>query len=72
MTVIDNTVVITGVSGRYSEADSIQEFWEKLLGSVPMYSSDARRWPQGEFCFYLSLLVCSQYNIGSIIELIVV
>ncbi|XP_025018649.1 fatty acid synthase, partial [Tetranychus urticae] len=42
----ENTV-ISGISGRYPESDSIEEFWTKLLKGVELYTADDRRWPLG-------------------------
>jgi len=46
---IKEPIVISGLSGRYSEADNIEEFWDKLISKTPLYSSDGRRWPVGMF-----------------------
>jgi len=48
MRVSEERVVISGIAGRYPECNNIQEFWDNLMNSIPMYSSDARRWPIGE------------------------
>ncbi len=40
-------VVISGVSGRFPEADSINEFAENLFNKVDMITADDRRWPTG-------------------------
>lgn len=41
--------IITGVSGRFPESDSIQEFAEHLFNGVDMVTADDRRWPQNYF-----------------------
>lgn len=41
-------IVITGISGRYPDCDSIVEFWEKLVAGMEFGSVDDRRWPIGE------------------------
>ena len=41
-------IVISGISGRYPECESLQEFWDKLSSGVELISSDDRRWPIGE------------------------
>jgi len=46
---LKNDYVISGISGRYPEASDLDEFWQKLLRGEPLYSSDDRRWPVGEF-----------------------
>lgn len=42
-------VVISGMSGRLPEANSIDEFKQKLYDGVDMVTDDERRWPAGEF-----------------------
>jgi len=46
-----NSIVISGVSGRYPECDNIEEFWTSLINGKPLYTSDSSRWPQGKFFF---------------------
>lgn len=41
-------IVISGISGRYPECESLQEFWDKLSAGVELISSDDRRWPIGK------------------------
>ena len=45
----DNDFVITGVSGRFPEANSIQEFADNLFNGVDMVTANDRRWPEGHF-----------------------
>lgn len=45
----DEDIVISGISGRYPESDSLDEFWEKLLSGVELISCNDRRWPIGKF-----------------------
>lgn len=45
---LDSDIVISGISGRFPEADSVEELWDKLMNEIPMYTKDARRWPVGE------------------------
>ncbi|XP_053201167.1 LOW QUALITY PROTEIN: fatty acid synthase-like [Panonychus citri] len=40
-----NLLVISGISGRYPEAQSLEEFWFNLLNGVDGGSIDDRRWP---------------------------
>jgi len=40
-------IVISGISGRYPDCDSITEFWEKLVQGIELSSIDDRRWPLG-------------------------
>lgn len=46
-------IVISGVSGRFPEADSINEFAENLFNKVDMITLDDRRWPTGQKNFNL-------------------
>lgn len=41
--------VITGVSGRFPEANSIDEFASNLFDGIDMVTADDRRWPQGQY-----------------------
>lgn len=41
-------VVISGLSGRFPSADSLQEFRDNLFNSVDMVTADDTRWPQGK------------------------
>ena len=41
-------IVISGISGRYPECESLQEFWDKLHAGVELISCDDKRWPIGE------------------------
>ena len=41
--------VITGVSGRFPEANSIDEFAYNLFNGVDMVTADDRRWPEGQY-----------------------
>ena len=45
----DEEIVISGISGRYPECESIKEFWDKLSAGIELISSDERRWPIGEY-----------------------
>ena len=41
--------VITGVSGRFPEANSIDEFAYNLFNGVDMVTANDRRWPEGQY-----------------------
>ncbi|XP_076049052.1 fatty acid synthase-like [Oratosquilla oratoria] len=41
------TVVVSGMSGRFPESSSIEEFAENLYGGVDMVTEDGRRWQPG-------------------------
>jgi len=40
-------IVISGMSGRFPESDSTDEFAENLYNKVDMITEDDRRWPTG-------------------------
>ena len=44
----DDEVVITGISGRFPECDSMEEFKEQLLAGIDLVTADDRRWPPGK------------------------
>jgi acyl transferase domain-containing protein len=44
-------VVISGMSGRFPESDSTDEFTKNLYNKVDMIPEDDRRWPTGEIHF---------------------
>jgi len=41
-------VVITGISGRYPESDSVEEFKQNLFAGIDLVSEDSRRWTPGK------------------------
>jgi len=41
-------IVISGISGRLPESNSIAEFRENLFAGVDLVSADDRRWPSGK------------------------
>ena len=44
-----NDVVISGVSCRLPESDSVEEFWQHLINGEDMVTEDDRRWKPGLF-----------------------
>jgi len=44
----NDEVVISGISGRLPESNSIAEFRENLFAGVDMVTNDDRRWPAGK------------------------
>jgi len=44
----NDEVVISGISGRFPESNSIAEFRENLFTGVDMVTDDDRRWPAGK------------------------
>ena len=59
-------VVITGISGRFPESNTIEEFKQQLIDGVDLVTDDERRWPSGLYglptrtgkenkdCYYLT------------------
>jgi fatty acid synthase len=39
-------IVISGLSGRYPESDTVDEFAQNLYNNVNMITYDERRWPK--------------------------
>lgn len=44
----DDDIVLTGLSGRLPESDSIEEFAQQLFAGVDLVTADDRRWTPGE------------------------
>ena len=44
-----HAVVVTGMSGRLPQSDTIEEFERNLYNGVDMVTADDARWPMGEF-----------------------
>ncbi|XP_074599538.1 fatty acid synthase-like [Brevipalpus obovatus] len=42
---LNEEIVISGISGRFPEADHVEELWDKLMNGIPLYTKDGRRWP---------------------------
>lgn len=47
-TFIEDDVVISGMSGRFPECDSIEEFYEKLFSGIDLVHDNDTRWPKGK------------------------
>lgn len=43
-----DSIVISGISGRYPESLNLDEFWDQLINGKELSSIDDRRWPVGE------------------------
>lgn len=62
---MNEEIVISGISGRFPEADNIDELKENLYNNVDMITEDSRRWPPGIlftfvlFCFILNFIITS-------------
>ena len=46
-TIMDEDIVISGMSGRFPESDSTDEFAQNLYNGADMLKVDNRRWPTG-------------------------
>ena len=44
---ITEPMVISGMSGRFPESDSTEEFADNLYNNVDLITEDDRRWPKG-------------------------
>jgi len=44
----NDEIVISGISGRFPESNSIAEFRENLYAGVDLVTDDDRRWPAGK------------------------
>lgn len=44
----NDEIVISGISGRLPESNSIAEFRENLFAGVDLVTDDDRRWPAGK------------------------
>jgi len=44
----NDEIVISGISGRFPESNSIAEFKENLFAGVDLVTDDERRWPSGK------------------------
>ncbi|RWS08129.1 fatty acid synthase-like protein, partial [Dinothrombium tinctorium] len=42
-------IVVSGIAGRFPEADDIEELWSKLMNGIELSSTDDRRWPLDVF-----------------------
>ena len=45
---LEDDVVISGIAGRFPEADNYDEFIDNLYKSLNMVTIDNRRWPVGK------------------------
>jgi len=44
----NDEIVISGISGRFPESNSIAEFGENLYAGIDLVTDDDRRWPAGK------------------------
>ncbi len=45
--VMTEDIVISGMSGRFPESDTTDEFASNLYNNVDMITDESRRWPKG-------------------------
>lgn len=45
----DDDIVLTGLSGRLPESNSIEEFAQQLFDGVDLVTADDRRWTPGKY-----------------------
>lgn len=45
--IVSDDIVITGISGRFPESDSMDEFRDNLFNGVDMITGGDSRWPSG-------------------------
>lgn len=51
---VSEKIVISGISGRYPESNSVEEFSENLYNKIDMVTEDSRRFRLGNLnCFYV-------------------
>lgn len=50
---VDDEIVISGISGRYPESANVNEFWNNLMSGQELVTIDDRRWPIGECNLFL-------------------
>lgn len=55
----DNEIVITGISGRLPNCNTLEEFKEKLFNGTDILAEGENRWPDGK---YLVVLIIIVYN----------
>lgn len=46
---MEDEIFITGMSGRFPNADNVAEYWENLCNKVDCITEEGRRWPPGIF-----------------------
>ena len=49
---MESEIIITGISGRFPECDSVAEFADKLYNKVNLLTEDNRRWVPGKYIFF--------------------
>lgn len=54
---MNEEIVISGISGRFPEADNIDELKENLFNNVDMITEDSRRWPPGMVLSFVCLFI---------------
>ena len=47
MKIMTEDIVISGISGRFPESDTIDELATNLYDNIDMITDESRRWPKG-------------------------
>lgn len=48
----DDDIVISGISGRFPNCDTYEEFQEKLFDGTDILDKEQSRWPDGKLLYY--------------------
>lgn len=51
----EDDIVISGISGRFPNCDTFDEFKEKLFGGTDILAKEQSRWPDGKLLLYYRL-----------------
>lgn len=58
----EDPVTITGISGRFPESSSVDEFWSHLISGHDLITRGDRRWPIGEHIILLVIVVLHSHK----------
>lgn len=61
-------VVISGISGRFPESNSIAEFKDNLYAGVDLVTDDDRRWPSGKKTIQQLILYMRNFFLNIIVN----
>lgn len=53
----EDDIVLTGLSGRLPESDTIEEFAQQLFDGVDLVTADDRRWTPGKPAHYFITVI---------------
>jgi fatty acid synthase len=59
----EDEIVISGISGRFPESDSIAEFRDNLFAGIDLITDDDRRWPGGLYFMFMTRNVCNVVHV---------